>query len=110
VSAFFLQDVRLRGAPKRPELEVDERPVVVHHVHDLRLPRRERDTGHISPMRGKAPPQSAKGEIQYRFPPRDLFVVPDTGDVGVSSCARGYERRLSDGQCARDARALLVVF
>jgi hypothetical protein len=35
MAAFFLKDIRFCGAAECPELEVDERPVLVHRVNDL---------------------------------------------------------------------------
>ena len=51
-----------------------------------------------------------EGKGTNRFPPCNLFVVPDAGYVGVSSRARIDECRLGDGQRPWDTRALLVVF
>jgi hypothetical protein len=43
------------------------------------------------------------------LPSRDLLVVPDARNVGMTTCMRGEDRCLGDGESARDAGSLFIV-
>jgi hypothetical protein len=77
----------------------------VGRVSDLNKQKREDDD-----YDEREQEEKAEGTRTNRFPPCDLFVVPNAGYVGVSSRTRIDKCRLGDGQCSWDAGALLVVF
>jgi hypothetical protein len=108
VPAFLLEDVRIRRAPMREELEVDERPILAHRVYDLQ-PKKKRWVrgGGGREGRGK---ETRNGNATNWLPRCDLLVVPDAGNSCISARSRRDRRCLRDGQRSRDARALFVVF
>lgn len=54
-AAFFLKDIRGRGAPEHPELEEDRRPVFVNRIYDLPRRRRGRERDGTASMLVRTP-------------------------------------------------------
>jgi hypothetical protein len=89
MAAFLLEDIRFRGTAERPELEVDERPVLVHGINDLP---RNGESKYVSENAGRF---LSEGRTN-RQPPLNLLVVPYARRILVPGSLCGDEGRLGD--------------